>query len=814
MITNVKIGDTTENSASQYNALTSIQDEWDIGTLMLPFSTNPNAYQPFSLVDITMEDSTHEYWWLDSDTKEDVDKQNKEFFEHKIQLIELGKILERFPMTNRALVQLTSGTQITATDAINNIIATVPFRTIDEVSSGAVIDSIDPILKAKADKVIIPDNYLTGRTMKETFVQILKLPGINGFPRLIRDIDGNFILGADYYNELRNLVDKDAKSLFNQQTQNSTKYAKAINISASNLIYSFNKNTSFVIDPSPTGWIPIRSDTNLMSVDDAFGELGDEIEILIKAEADILFFAQDTPLDRQTFDITKYVLDSETRADKDPLVSVTGTTVEVGQNNSIQYKIGDNRITALYETDQFNNVEVIGSLYTSVLLDAGFALPEVTLDAPNELRIRISYVAKIDATLEIERTDLSDVSNNSILISGQSDTFLASDRVIDEAISTVDRLGSVDFNTKEIVSSLSAIHVVGDYTNDGLVLTDVERVALPDHYEVLYHWVKNFQKRSDFLGLNSEPRIYEVGTQLKRLEKYTQYIIADTVSKPNTSFVNLFGVRVFANTITTNNSNSFDKPIYAVTYQSTSIPLQILQDDALRLTVVPGAGKSLMYFPFGFKNFKNAGKQLVQEGVSFYNQNVNYTDDDGRAVDFQVKYVNDLVSDRNLLPVVDDPITDVHIDTGFFRLNKNQTEILSFNYQLGVYPSQARVSDFIIGDYLTKNNNLINKRNGVYDDLFIWISGERYNLSENRFAKGTNIGQVYNANVDDPLFIELDNPIGTSNQPVNWALADADGNLYLAVNQMSYNMQFVDGEWIGDFENINEVYFNFVGERY
>jgi hypothetical protein len=364
MIVNLKIGGTTENSISQYNKLSSIQDEWDIGTIMLPFSPTANAYQPFTLVDATMDNDTHEYWWLDSDTKEDVDKQNKQFFEHKIQLIELGKILERFPMTNRALVQLTSGTQITATAALNNIIATVPFRTINEVSSGAVINSIDPILEAKADKVIIPDNYLTGRTMKETFVQILKLPGINGFPRLTRDIDGNFILGADYYNELRNLVDKDEKSLFNQQTQNSTKYAKAINISASNLIYSFNKNTSFVIDPSPTGWIPIRSDTNLMNVDDAFGELGDEIEILIKAEADILFFANNVPLHRETFDITKYVLDSETRADKDPLVSIIGTTVEVGQNNSIQYKLGDNRITELYKADQFNDIAVINSLYT------------------------------------------------------------------------------------------------------------------------------------------------------------------------------------------------------------------------------------------------------------------------------------------------------------------------------------------------------------------------------------------------------------------------------------------------------------------
>ena len=753
-----------------------------------------------------MVDGVHEYWWIDSDIVEVVDKQEQTRFEHKVQLIELTKILERNPMPNRALVQLTSGTQITATDAVNNIIATVPFRLVVDVSSGAIIDSIDPILEAKMDKVIIPDNYLTGRTMKETFVQILKLPGINGYPRLTRDIDGNFILDADFYNELTELVDKDANSFFDQQVQNSTKYAKAINISASNLIYSFNKNTSFVVDPSPTGFIPIRSDTNLMTVDDAFGELGDQIEILIKAEADILFSAQNTPLDRVTFDITKYVLEEEVRGDLDPIVSVTGTEVETGQNNTIQYKIGDNKITDLYQADQFNDAEVIGSLYTSVLLDAGFSLPVVTLDDPDELRLRISYVAKINSIFQVERTDLSEISNESVLINGQSDTFLASDRVLDEALSRANRLGNKDFNTKEIVTSLSEIHTVGSFTSNGLILTDVERVAYTAHFEVLYHWTKDFQKVSDFLGLNSEPRVYEVGTQLERAERYTEYIILDTVSVTNTSFVNTFGVQVFAHTFATNPSSSFDKPIYAAAYQSTSIPNQILNDEALRLTVVPSAGNSNMIFPFGFKNFKNAGKQLVQEGVSFYNRSVDYTDSDGRAINFSVKFVNDLTTDRNLLPVVDDPFTNVHIDTDFFRLNKNQAEILLFTYQLGVYPRQSRVQDFIVGDYLTKNNNLINFKDDNFDTLVIYTTTERYNLSDNRFTKGTNIGQVYSSDANDPN-IELDFSIGsdTDGDRLNWALGDANGNLYLAVNQLKYD---------GSFENVNKIVFNFVKERY
>ena len=53
--------------------------------------------------------------------------------------------------------------------------------------------------------------------------------------------------------------------------------------------------------------------------------------------------------------------------------------------------------------------------------------------------------------------------------------------------------------------------------------------------------------------------------------------------------------------------------------------------------------------------------------------------------------------------------------------------------------------------------------------------------------------------------MELDNPIGSSGTPLNWALGDDDGNLYLAVNQIKYD---------GSFENIDKVVFNFVEEMY
>ena len=76
MITSITIGGALESSVTEYNNLTSIQDELDVGTLFIPFSSRREPYEPFTLVDILV-DGVHEYWWIDSDIVEVVDKQEQ-----------------------------------------------------------------------------------------------------------------------------------------------------------------------------------------------------------------------------------------------------------------------------------------------------------------------------------------------------------------------------------------------------------------------------------------------------------------------------------------------------------------------------------------------------------------------------------------------------------------------------------------------------------------------------------------------------------------------------------------------------------------
>ncbi len=290
MLTSVTIAGNVETSISEVNSLKTIKDELDLGSILIPFSTQAERYQPFDLVEI-VENGATEYWLVGSDISTPVDKENLTYHEHKLNIIEYTKILERYPMPDKAYVQLSTGTPLTAEDVVDDLIETVPFRAVSDLTSGAIIDSVDSTLRTILASIIIPDVFSTEPTLKEVLVELFKIRGINAYPRLERQANGDVVLTADFYNNLVTLVDKDANSYFKQASQLSNKYAQSLVSSTKNQSYGFEKQLTAVIKPSPTGWLNGRSDTNLIQVSSAFIDYEDKLVEMIKVEADITYFS-------------------------------------------------------------------------------------------------------------------------------------------------------------------------------------------------------------------------------------------------------------------------------------------------------------------------------------------------------------------------------------------------------------------------------------------------------------------------------------------------------------------------------------------
>jgi len=794
MIDNIKIGINTEE-ASEYNTVTSIKDELDHATLYIPFSTVSSVYEPFTLVDITIG-STHEYWWLDRDIKELVDYENKDTWDHRITLIELTKILERYIVPARAFAQVSTLPQFTLEDVVDNLIETVPFSDTTRLSITRLIDSVDSTLRTKLSKITSPDLFFSNKTLLEVFAEIFKIKGIDGFPRLTTNANGDFILAADFYNELLILKDKSEGIAFEQETQGSDKYATAYDIVATNQIYSFNKQASSVIEPNKDEWIGVRTDTALLQSDLTFIELQDEIEELIeiKIEAEMLDGAV---LTTEIFDITSFVLEESVRNTRDVGDAATFELGDRDQFNTISYKLGSNKIENLYETFGVSDVEAIRSLYATLVLENNFT--SFPAFGPQDLKFRVTYVPKINARQQVERIDLTEFATQSTLIIGQSDDFLSSDRMLDTIASRLNREGSSEIDTTITnIKDIADIYTKGTYTEDGYVLTDVERIAYLDHFDVKYQWTKNFQKISEFLGLNSRPKLFEISRTAVRNEIYKDYVILDSFSQSPTSYVQNLGHAVFMHCLAQSPGTTFDTPVNSVAFGSTDIPGLIQRNKRLARACIKSAGGNSINFWFGFNNPLHAGKQLVLQDGKYYNKQLPYTDLDGRLQDFKVKYINSYSSSPDLLPEINNPTSDVLIDTIDLRINKNQADILTFTYQLMVFPSQSNLDVIIVGDYLTKNNNMIASLDGKAMKLY--LSTEIYGINETRFAKGIETSLTYTIDTIN-RFIEIDANTGAA----AWAIGDVDGNLYMAVNQENKT---------GDFTRLNKVYFNFVNTRY
>lgn len=785
-----KIGNNIEN-ISVYNVVKNIEEELDYGSLVIPFSTRSNRYQPFTLVNITLDDDSHEYWFIDSSKVKSVDRKERTKYRHEITLVELTKILERYTIPSRAFVQLSTGTQFTLLDVVENLIETVPFDDVYNVANTRIIDSIDADLQNALDKVS-PDIFLTDRTLKEAFVEIFKV--INAYPRLTTNEDGDWILTADYYNDLvingiDEFVNKEYNIANKEEVQQSSKYATEFNVVGSNMIYSYDKEASSVIEPSPTGWLGMRSNSGLLIIDNSFVELNDGIEEIIRV--DMQFVQSGTTYE---YDITNFVLRDDIRKTliADPLDadensnSILDLYEGLYQANTIQFSAGSNKLEGFYELynpDGLGNNKkpVLQLLARSVFYQNEGTTPTF-IDEPNpaDVKFRVQYVPKITSRNIVERTNLSEFDTHSSLIYGQGDANLASDKLLDNMFSRINRTGSTEVTTS--VFDATEVYPLGSYTSDGYILTSSERVMYPDHYDVQYRWTKNYQKVSDFLGLNSEIKLFEIQSTLVRNEVFKQYVIIDTQSVENNSYLQDSAVSTFLNTIRPTPLSAYDNPIYSAVIQSDTMAV-----NAVLKPVVSYAGGNSLNFWFGFTSPFVAGKRIVKESdYVTRNEAVYYTDDNGYLTDFNVYYVNDLTVDSDDLPIVATP-TEYLVDARGFRTNKGTSEILALTYQLTVTAQQGL--DILVGEKFLKDNSLIAKHD-TYDDLVVYVSDYKFRGNYIN-APSSSYTLTFDANTS---YLALDSVLSGYKY---WAVGNTSRELYLAVNE----------------ENTQGVYFNFRNDR-
>lgn len=740
-----------------------------------------------------------------------VEKESPEnYWHYEIIGVERTKKLEGFPCSNRTFTQPISGIRYYLADIVNDYRLTIPFERTVFLNNNRLF-TVDPTLEARWGAIRAPQIFSDNKQLKEN------LNDIANYDRGIIRLDKNDVLKVDYFNSLANLVNSKLNASVSNTFQDLSEYATSIDVIGSNMVHGDSLIPGSIVEPSLDDFMKTRSIDSIYTSDNAIVLVRFRIERTIIVTMLVEIFEDATRY--VEIDITANVVENEIyktlkddTSDKDTLYS------GVFKANALLYTRGDKVISKLYENfGLFNNIPAIQNVIKSGLYNtpgeswtgdvAGVDAVFVTQDY-DELEFRVRYVPNYTGRFQVDKVDLSDVDTATTIIQNQSETILDTSRVLDKSFDDLQIRGNKITETLEAqIFSLNDIKNIGDYTSQGLIITKKELIAHPESIDVKYQFSKDYQQVSDFLGLTTPIKLFDIpnkGQTLTRNILYKEYIEISKDTSPPTNtlpLITTIGIETFMNTITQTPTATYNKPILAMAFFSedtilykdddeTDVPLSSL--DRIIIPVISTAGGNSLHFYAEFDSPNVVGDQIIRQDGIFQPfarptlRSVQYTDNQGLLNEFKFKLVNSYTGDPELYPVVPNVnITDVLIGENNFTLKKDASNNLSITYQLMLEASQKDKDDIIVGQRLLKRNNLIEDKGDVFPDtLSIYSSDERYNRNDNRYVKGIKETLVSYTTVRNNLDIEIE--LSQSlNTAKSWAIGNEEGDLYLAINQLN-----------------------------
>lgn len=270
------------------------------------------------------------------------------------------------------------------------------------------------------------------------------------------------------------------------------------------------------------------------------------------------------------------------------------------------------------------------------------------------------------------------------------------------------RLGNLEEERTYTFRSVNDLPNEGE-TVDGFVIAGIEAQFMPTYTKASLYLAKKFNRISEFVGINSNKRVYEVSER----EAYERHILVknkivfsnDSLTKSAESAI------VSTDDVMSAFTGANDKKlISAVGIKSYSNRGTQVGSDIL-LPVVSSAFGNAMTFTFSMKDNYSAGEKIAyveEDGVSgYWASDVPYADYYGR-ISYLTAYFKQLSSEAQLNAIHSLP--EVEINTfGLINLNnlfidKDSRERLSFTVEL---EAQTTEDDIIIGSGFASGNPLV-----------------------------------------------------------------------------------------------------------
>ena len=822
--------------------------ELDEGYISIPHTLRATPFSMFDIIDI-YEDDTLIFSGRTSMDRVSVSSYNDKLFNHEISIVEHTKILEKYIVKGKTFTRPISSNDTppyTLLEVVQILRKTTPLELLSLETSFRPF-SIPQETVNLLDGIIAPEFNFKDLTLRQALDQVASV--VDSIVRLDREGD----LTLTQFDKLKDKIEFIANDY--KISQDINDYSTTIESEMLNSVMGANDLENLLYEevyPSERTFTTLRSNDYLF----AFGDLThiptprpiyrvNDVKVMVFVSSVTSQtpeqFPESTTLASGYLEISiaDRVLPFEIWNNLD-----VGESVELidktkfFKNNTFYYRYGEKNIYVGESFGLFGTQTVVRNVIRNSainhFINIGILPPEMETweyEDENEVLFRIQgvdlafsqnqvinrgllpcrvYYTPIPRAqrFQVERDTINEVDFYSETIVNQQTRLIDVEKYGNNLKGRVNQMGNSAKQLSHRVSSPLQTFNIGDFLIDnGLyVITQKEVIIHRNHTIANYELARNFNKFSQFMGVDKEIRQHEIGEANRTIERdllYKEYVEIDT-----TKDVNIFG-EVSSRTL---NDTSVIIKTLDRNFNHDFVKFGLIETDAIDKKLLVGVNKlsggNTFGLTFELETNVSAGKELtVIEGFfslldRSFNEPVRYANEQARfetlkfsvyhekpdTIDFTLLDQDYQDSDRDTARIIADqaPILDdllvpssPPIIEGEWYVAKDNREVIKFTL---LYPFlSSNHEKLIVGNKLVELNGL--NRQGQ-NNVQLWVyQNRRFDVSDvNKSLEAPDI--VYDGSLD-LTFDTVGNKITINNEipsGSSWALVDDNGFAYLMSN--------------------------------
>lgn len=566
---------------------------------------------------------------------------------------------------------------------------------------------LDPSQRERLAAINAPEFAFTSDTLKEVLDQI------GGFIHAIPRLEGNKV-HFDFLGETEMSNAANYKYVTNTYSQNVESYCTKLDSRADNLVNIIDDAQGVITDPFYDGYKTVRTENVYARIEDS--------NMIIETKYPIYDVKRLTCgiVPGQTYqggDLTPYVFEE---ADYNRMSS-TGGQYPNSKGYALYFTQGQNHIRGL--NLKFPNAisEALENYSIVNILRNTSGHSDLNVTDYFGLAFQISYIPIYSARVEQSKSCMKGMKTPRTLAYNQGANLIETRYYGENMKGVIARLGNVDRLRTFMGRKLTSIPKVGQLFDEEYYISSVAVEFDPYDYKCTMELSKDFNRLSQYIGINSQKRYYEVSEKqaYEREINYSDYlVIGDSVSPFGTDAVTCFGDRGL-NYITGIfvQSQSEVAPLTAVTALCGD---SSGENGTVTLPLVRAAMGNSLVLSFSYEDNYSAGNQAVYSSAGsvsgYYQQGVQYSDVYGRTevMHFDMydgrtapaSYAEQLAEGTAIPAVGETGANNAPITTATssfsspFVIEKDSKEAISFNYQIEFVTNRPSI---VIGSAMARN---------------------------------------------------------------------------------------------------------------